>query len=142
MTKDQGQVEEACRLHDEAGECYSRGKKKKAQSFFLRSLRLLESAEGPYHPDVASVLNSLARCTTTLATIRRQSAFTAAQSASWKTLKATTLIYRIFACDRCATWEGFIAFRGATIRPSLCSNARSTLQKNLSATRASMWQTC
>src|SRR5688572_5913803 len=53
-------VAEAIRLHDLSVEYRAQGKHVKAKSASLRSLRILEKAVGPNHPDVANVLNTLA----------------------------------------------------------------------------------
>lgn len=53
-------VERACRLHDEAMRSYTKGENQKAESLFVQALSLLETAEGPDHPDVAQALNNLA----------------------------------------------------------------------------------
>ena len=53
-------VEAACRLHDAAVEHREAGRLAQAQAACRRSLRLLEQAVGPGHPDVANVLNTLA----------------------------------------------------------------------------------
>src|SRR5688572_23479805 len=53
-------IQEAVRLHDLAVQYRAEGNHDKAKPASLRSLRILEKAVGPNHPDVANVLNTLA----------------------------------------------------------------------------------
>src|SRR5262249_36526667 len=53
-------VELACRLHEAAVAQQARGRADRAEAACRRSLRLLEQALGPDHPDLANVLNTLA----------------------------------------------------------------------------------
>jgi len=53
-------IQEAVRLHDLAVQYRAEGNHDKAKPASLRSLRILEKAVGPNHPDVAIHLNNLA----------------------------------------------------------------------------------
>lgn len=60
QTSSHDTIDRACQLHEAGLACYAAGKSREAESMFRRALRLLERAEGPDSPDVASVLNDLA----------------------------------------------------------------------------------
>ncbi|HVF91419.1 MAG TPA: tetratricopeptide repeat protein, partial [Blastocatellia bacterium] len=53
-------IDAAIGIHDSAVESYAAGDLKKAESLFLRSLRLFEQHDAPDSPDIAAVLNNLA----------------------------------------------------------------------------------
>ena len=52
-------VDTACRLFDRAVAAHARGRLTPAVRLGRQALRLLVAAEGPDHPDVANVLNTL-----------------------------------------------------------------------------------
>jgi tetratricopeptide (TPR) repeat protein len=49
----------AIRMHDDAVAAYESGDGGRAESLMLRSLKMLEDAEGPSSPDVAAILSDL-----------------------------------------------------------------------------------
>ncbi|MBV9122769.1 MAG: tetratricopeptide repeat protein, partial [Planctomycetes bacterium] len=52
-------VAAACHLFDRAVACHEQGRLARAIRLARQALRLLSAAEGPDHPDVANVLNTL-----------------------------------------------------------------------------------
>ena len=61
MDEDRGIIEKAISLHDHATVALERGELDAARDLASEALELFERESGPDHPDVANVLNCLAR---------------------------------------------------------------------------------